>query len=286
MMKNRSRVLSVIALLGVLYAIPWLYAARDVNVILTQMPNPPRTPEAFAEQYPILNAVVWLIRIDLFAAVASGWDPLEMIVEINHHCIRHFFFGIAVTLVCLILLLHRRYAKRWSLALARTGQVIFAILVVLGLGQTAHSLIRHERVVPKWDRNRDTNILQNHYRFEEMNQDVCVPDSTQGAALTKSEAEDIHIEVNRRGRISIGGAMLSKTQLDQIVSAKASQGTTPRFLLWVDYRCKTQDRDIILSLATNISPDNTFFVVREGNDRDMNIVYKGLHHNKLLHVTN
>jgi biopolymer transport protein ExbD len=113
-----------------------------------------------------------------------------------------------------------------------------------------------------------------------MNQDVVVPDSTQGAVLTKSDAEDIHIEVDRRGRVSIAGSMLTRTQLIQIVSTKASQAPPPRFLLWVDYRCKTQDRDPILSLATNISPDNTYLVVREGNHRDMNIVHKGLHHNK------
>ncbi len=281
MMKKRTIVLSAIALLGVFYAIPWFLALRDANVILTQMPNPPRTPEAFADQYPILNAVVWLIRIDLFAAVASGWDPLEMIVEINHHAIRHVGVSMAITWVCVILLLHRPYAKRWSRALARTAQVLIGILLVLGCAQTVLSFIRHERVVPKWDRKRDPNVLQNHYRFEEMNQDVRVPDSTQGAVLTKSDVTDIHIEVDRRGWASIGGAMLTRTQLAQIVSAKASQAPPPRFLLWVDYRCKNQDRDSILSLATNISPDNTFFVVREGNHRDMNIVYKGLHHNKM-----
>jgi hypothetical protein len=285
MMKKRTIVLSTIALLGVLYAVPWFTAARDVNIILTQMPNPPRTPQAFAQEYPVLNAVVWLIRIDLFATVASVWDPLDMIVEINHHCIRHFCISIAITLVCVILLLQRRYVKQWSRALARTTQAILGVLLLLGIAQTTHSFIRHERVVPKWDRKRDPNILQNHYRFEEMNQDVIVPDSTQGSILVKSEAEDIHIEVDKRGWLSLSGVPLTRTQLVEIVSAKAAQTPPPRFLLWIDCLCRTVDRDAILSIATNISPDNTYFVVREGNHRDMNIVYKGLHHNKAVDHT-
>lgn len=280
-MKKRTIILSLIALLGVLYAIPWFLALRDANVILTQMPNPPRTPEAFAEQYPILNAVVWLIRIDLFAAVASGWDPLDMTVEINHHCLRHVGISMAITWICVILLLHRSYARRWPRALARTAQVLIGILLVLGSVQTALSFIRHERVVPKWDRKRDPNVLQNHYRFENMNQDVVVPDSTHGAVLTKSEFGDFHVEIDKRGWLSISGAQVTKPQLEKILSARAAQAPPPRFLLWVDYRCRAEDRDAILSLATNIAPDQTYFVVREGNHRDMNIVYKGLHHNKM-----
>jgi hypothetical protein len=280
MMKKRTILLSLIALLGVLYAIPWFIAARDVNVILTQMPSPPRTPEAFAEQYPILNAVVWLIRIDIFAAVASGWDPLDMVVEINHHCILNVSIGIAVTLLCVILILHRTYTKRWSRAVAGTAQVILAVLVLLSVGQTVHSTIRHERVVPKWDRMRDTNVLQNHYRFEEMNQDVEVPFSSNGVVLVKSDAEDVHIEVDRRGWLSISNIQLSKVNLLDVIDRKSKQSQPLRFLLWMDRRSKAEDRDAILRLVTNIAPDNTYFVVHDGNHRDMNIVYKGINHNK------
>ena len=284
-MKKRTIILSVIALLGVLYAIPWFIAARDVNIILTQMPDPPRTPEAFAEQYPILNAVVWLIRIDLFAAVASGWDPLNMIVEINRHCILHVGISMAITWVCVILLLHRTYTKRWRRALACTAQVLLGTLVFISLVQAAYSVIRHERVVPKWDRKRDPNILNNHYRFENANQDVVVPDNTQGAVLAKPEFGDCHVEIDKRGRLSISGAQVTKAQLAEIVNVRAAQAPPPRFLLWADYRCRAEVRDTILSLVTNIAPEQTYFVVREGNHRDMNIVYKALHYNKLVHVT-
>jgi biopolymer transport protein ExbD len=283
-MKKRTIILSAIALIGVLYTIPWFIAAYDVNVILPQMPPPPHTPEAFAEQYPILNAVTWLIRVDLFAAVASGWDALDMLVEINQHCLRNIGISMAITWVCVILLLHRNYAKRWTRALARTTQVLIGILLVLGCVQTAHSFIRHERVVPKWDRKRDQNVLQNHYRFEEMNHDIVVPDSTQGAVLTKSDFGDFYIEVDKRGWLSISGAQVTRAQLEKIVNARASQSPPPRFLLWVDYRCRAEDRDAILSLATNIAPDQVYFVVRDGNHRDMNIVYKGLHYNKTIDI--
>jgi hypothetical protein len=44
-MKRNTTILIVVALIGVLYAVPWLIAVRDVNVIRTQTPSPAGTPE-------------------------------------------------------------------------------------------------------------------------------------------------------------------------------------------------------------------------------------------------
>ena len=180
---------------------------------------------------------------------------------------------------------HERPSAVSRACAATPGTTRLPSLVFISLVQAAYSVIRHERVVPKWDRKRDPNILNNHYRFENANQDVVVPDNTQGAVLAKSEFGDCHVEIDKRGRLSISGAQVTKAQLVEIVNVRAAQAPPPRFLLWADYRCRAEVRDTILSLVTNIAPEQTYFVVREGNHRDMNIVYKALHYNKLVHVT-
>jgi hypothetical protein len=284
-MKRRNTVLIAIAIVAALYAVPWLIAYRTANYSLMFEYPRPTTPAEFAAQYPVLNAVLWLIRVDMFAPMQGDVTALQYAGEINTHCVRNIALSLAVLATCMVLLLVRPYRKGWSRALVRTAQVLIGTVAVLSLALTTYSLTRHERVVPKWDRTRDTNILNNHSRFGGLNLDILVPESTQGDALSESDLQDIHIGVDIRGRISIAGAMLTRTQLVQIVSAKAAQTPPPRFLLWIDYRCRIQDRDAILSLTTNISPDETYVVVREGNHRDMNIVYKGVDHNKLLHGT-
>ena len=148
------------------------------------------------------------------------------------------------------------------------------------MGRTVHSFVRHERVVPKWDRKRDSNVLQNHYRFEERNEEILLPISTHGTVLTKSALQDVYIEVDKRGELSISGVPATRAQLKAIVDVLAAQPPSPRFLLWMDYRCQPDARDAILSLATNISPEQTFFVVREDSGFDMNVVHKGLHYNR------
>ena len=281
-MKRKTKILSAIALLGVLYAVPWLLALRNANVLMWNMGNPPRTPEAFAAQYPVLNVVVWLLRIDLFAAVASGWDPIEMFNEITHQCFRHFAISLMATWGCLVFLLHRRYVKRCSLALARTAQLLLAVLMVLCVGQTTYSFMLHKRVVPEWDRTRDLNILNNLDRFKGRNQDIEVPWNDQGVVLMKSEREDIHIEMDRRGWLSMSNCQLTRSQLTEIIDAKANRMPPPRFLLWMDKRSKLEDRNQIIGIATNISPHQTFFVIKEGSDFEMTTVYKGLNHNKRI----
>jgi len=263
-----------------MYAAPWFLAARDLNVRIMQEPNPPRTPEAFAAQYPALSAICWLTRVDLFTVVSGGWDSMDMIIEITHQYRRHIGISISITLVCLILLLHRSYTKRWGRAIAYTTQALLGIFLILLLTQTAGSFIQHKRVVPVWDRTRDSNILNNHYRFEDMNHDVHVPENYHGVILVKSAAEDIHIAMDRRGWLSINNVMLTKSNLVEIIASRSTQTPPPRFLLWMDRRSNAEDRDELINLATNMSPDNTYFVVREGNDLDIHLQFTGLHHNK------
>ncbi|MGI6100380.1 MAG: hypothetical protein GX174_09145 [Lentisphaerae bacterium] len=105
--KKRTIFLSVIALLGLLYSTVWILVLLDAEAILTQVPDLPNMPEVLAQQYPLLNAVAWLIRADLFDVVARGLDPMCMVIEINQHSIRHIGIAMFVTWICVFLLLNR-----------------------------------------------------------------------------------------------------------------------------------------------------------------------------------
>ena len=276
--KKRTIFLSVIALLGLLYSTVWILVLLDAEAILTQVPDLPNMPEVLAQQYPLLNAVAWLIRADLFDVVARGLDPMCMVIEINQHSIRHIGIAMFVTWICVFLLLNRTYARRWSRWLARAVQVLILILLILGTIQTLHSFICHKRVVPKWDRKRDQNILNNRDRYSLINRDVLVPYSTQGVEFLEENIGDLHISVDRRGSISLFNARLDKDYLKEIIIRRMARMKCARFFFWIDYRCRADDRAAILGLITNLAPDDAYFVVREGSYS--NTVYKGVHCDK------
>jgi len=184
--------------------------------------------------------------------------------------------ALAVLFACAFVALNRPYVKRWTRRLALLFQTLLALMVLHAGVSIAYSLVRHERVVPKWDRTRDPNVLNNHARFGQMNEAIVVPHSAQGEVLTRSESQDVHIEVDRRGVRGVCSVPLTMAQFAGILEESAKRGTEQRFLLWIDGRCEAEHRDAVLRLLREQGHDSVYFVVHEGNYWDMNIVYKGI----------
>jgi biopolymer transport protein ExbD len=283
-MKKKTTLLVSLAGLAFLYAVPWICTERSLLALYQAMPGP-QNPAEFADQYPFLDAMLWLLRMDIFSRGDPSVTAGHLSTAIRNICLlRHACISLSLALLCAAGLLARPVANRNTRAFARTLQVLLLGAVVVGLTQATLSFVRYERVVPYWDRTRDTNILNYEYRFGPINKDVYVPQSAEGIVLVRTESEDIHIAVDRRGRISVADALLTKSQLVQTVSAKAMQAPHPRFLLWVDRRCKPDTRNAVLACVTNVSQESIYFIFREDDSDDIDTVFKAMNH-KVLHET-
>ena len=263
MKQKRTIILVSIALLGLLYVFLWGTISRQFHATFWCAGGPSASPEELAQEYPLVSAALWLHRVDFFRSYALEYtySPREVM---PHYFLRHICVALSVSGVAMILLLQRPFTRRKSRRLARVSQIILFISVLLGLALLATSLVGHGRRLPKWDRTRDSNIINFRSQYVGVNADIELPVQSSGLVLIKTAAEDLHLDMDRRGWLSICGVPMSLEQMEGILKARSQmaseRGDSLRLLMWADYRCAASHRAGFLQLATRFS-DAIYYVV-------------------------
>jgi len=274
MTTRRSLILGGVAILGFLYATLWALVNHQVFMLFCSFEGAPSSPEALAKMFPLVSGAAWLHRIDLFGG--NSLDPSLFPSELMHHySVRHVCLGLAVAATPLLFLLQRPFTRRWRCVLARSGQALLLVCTILALVLATLSFATYQRRYPKWDRQRDPNILNYHSRYEGMNEDIEVPPSGKGVLLTRDDTDEIHLEMDRRGWFSISGVPLTREQMVAILERRASRCGVPRILLWVDFRCPSRARDELLEIAMLVT-DEIYYVVYKGSTPFPD--YRAVHH--------
>lgn len=153
--------------LAVGYFIFWHTAYRQLADLAWK--PPPRSPSGLAKEFPVLSSAFWFLRIDVFAQAEK---PAELAAAISREfCIsagRHCCLAIAAALAGVTLMLSVRVTRsRWKRTLA-VAKWVAGIACVAALVPPTVSLAVHRRTLPRWNRQRDTNALNNHYRYGQM----------------------------------------------------------------------------------------------------------------------
>lgn len=261
MKKTRIAAGVTLVVLAVLYLAFWTAAWRQSNELVGGVAL--SSPSELAEAMPAFSAALWMLRIDVFAASATpGEDAMAISREFHIGVIRHCWAAVAAGLAGLALLLWARPERAWFRRVLAAVSWACVAGAVLSAGVVGHSLLTHERVVPRRVYEPGTNVLNEYARSGVSVSDVEVPGGTQGVVLASSDAiADVYVEVDKRGWLAVDGAQVTRDGLSAVIAGRVAGGKPVRVLLWVDWRCRPQDRDSVVSVVTKAGAESVYFVV-------------------------
>ncbi|MFC1497115.1 hypothetical protein ACFLS1_01395 [Verrucomicrobiota bacterium] len=270
----------LIILIGVADFLFWQKAYREINAL-----NGPPSPLEFIKHPSALRSALWLLRIDIFSKDDS-LDVVSLAYDITIGLNRQRILAAGITLagLCCLLMCFRAKSRKPRILL-KSGKYITGVFSVLLIAAVFISLVTHKRKTPEWDRQRyiPDNILEYQRRFQEVNPDIIPPYCDEGIALTNEIVFDTHIEMDKRGWITIHNAKLSRTVLKNMLKKKRERCLRHpeqlRVFLWVDYRCSHDDwKEMLEMVETVFKPESIYFVVQKNLESGRE--YTALHHSK------